>query len=683
MSTRHWLWALAALAVAAMGACIDDEAGPTSIAGGRNAVQVNMDFGTLNPPTGDAVVPLPPVFQLDTINNPTDLFGRGAPDRNPVFVYSGDLDVDAAGPDDRIAARYWFDEPRLPRLQEHLWADNYSANEDILEFERPDRATRIARWDYVSDMDYTGDNDSWYVVGLVRYGTEVRGLVDQLEILVYNGEVVEPDSLVLLGGAPGGYPDHLADFGLVGDAAPPDDWCPDVPAGANPFILGHFRTGPTPHPRDTGANFDGETDADFCFMGNGLWQAGYVDPLHPDSIPFAPNNFESFDLPQYNYLVFWAYDSTTNTILYDQPHMRAQVGIALDLDGNPLPHGFAPFPAPPGHELSAFASYDDFLAAPQVTPGVTSLDMVVYNLKPLASGSSYQVWLFDELTNDAVHVSPTYTLQRPDTVGRDELGIYIIEWVDVEGPGPVTEFNSAVGYRHIIEMRDADLGLAMSDYTYATITIGSSGDGSPVDSPVPACYRYTDQAGTESLKDNIISISGALGAFCKGLTTDRPEQWVAFGSANIDFFSDTAVVLDLHRLARPPLGFYYGVWVVVEEKGTNEGPGAISTYNLGAITRSPPDMEESLEDADIMAPNTEYLTATEIFTAGKYFLWADLPGTFYDACIGTQEGLEGCTVLVTLEPKDGDRSVMGSTSIFAAAVPKQLDSDKLKETETR
>lgn len=681
MSTRRWLWALAALAVAAAGACIDDEAGPTSIAGGKNAIYVGMDFGTLDPPAGDAVVPLPPVINLDTLNNPIDLFGRAAPDRNPWFIQSGDLDIDATMPDNLIAPRYWFDDLRLPRLQEHNYADTYNDNIDYFEFQRPDRSSRIDRWDYRSDVDYTGHDDSWYAVGLARYGTEVRGLVDHLEILVYNGEVAEPDSLVLLGGAPGGYSDHLADFGVLGDAAPPDDYCPDVPAGANPFILAHFKTGPTPYDRDTGANFDGETDADLCFTGNGQWQAGYVDDLHPDSVPFAPNNFESFDLPQYNYLVFWAYDSTTNTVLYDQPHMRAQVGIALDLNGDPLPHGFAPFPAPPGDELSDFSSYEDFLASPQVTPGVNSLDMVVYNLKPLASGSSYQVWLLDELTNEAVRVSPTYTLQRPDTVDYDDLGNPIIEWVDDQGPGTVSEFNSVVGWRHIIELRDADLGFEMSQYTYATVTIGSA-DGSPVDSPVPVCYRYTDQAGTENLQDNDIFVSGALGAFCQELATDRPEEWVAFGSGDAQFLSDTAVAIGLNRLARPPLGYYYGVWVKVEEKGTDQGPGAISAFNLGAITTAPPDME-SLEDADIMASNMEFLTDTEIFTAGKYFLWADLPSTFSDACIGTQEGLSGCSVLVTLEPKAGDPNVMGSTVIFAASVPKQLDSDRLKETESR
>jgi hypothetical protein len=681
MSTRRWLWALAALAIAAAGACIDDEAGPTSIAGGKNAIYVGMDFGTLNPPGGDALMPFPPVQELDTVNNPNDLFGRGAPDRNPVFVYNGDLDIDASGPNDRIANRYWWDEFRLPRLRSHDWDDDYAANMDMIEFERPDRDTRIGRWDYRSDIDYTGGNNEWYVVGLARYGTEVRGLVDHLEILVYDGEVVEPDSLVLLGGAPGGYPDHLADFGLVGDAAPPDDYCPDVPAGANPFILGHFKTGPTPHDRDTGANFDGETDADLCFMGNGLWQAGFENDLHPDSIPFAPNNFESFDLPQYNFMVFWAYDSTTNTVLYDRPHMRAQVGIALDLEGNPLPHGFAPFPGPPGHEQSEFASYDDFLDSPQVTQGVVSLDMVAYNLKPLSAGSAYQVWLFNEVDNNVLRVSPTYTLQRPDTVGFDELGNPDIEWVDAEGPATVTEFTSAAGYRNVIQLSTADIGSDMSDFSYAVITVGSGGDANPLESPVPSCFRYLDKTGTEEREDDAYYRTGTLTSFCTGLATGR-DDWYAFGSGDVQFLSDTAVAIGLNRLARPPLGYYYGVWVRVEEKGTDQGPGPISAFNLGAITTAPPDME-SLEDADVMPSNTEYLTDTEIFTAGKYFLWADLPSTFSDACIGTQEGVQDCSVLVTLEPKAGDPNVMGSTVIFAASVPKQLDSDRLKETESR
>jgi hypothetical protein len=646
MSTRRWLWALAALTVPALYACVDEDAGPTTITG-RPALEVNMDFLAAGLPSGDANVPEPPVVDLDTVNNPTDLFGRGAPTRDPVFVQAGDLDIDKTT--DWIAPRNWFDDPRLPRLIEHAWDDTYGDNIDWLEFQRPDGPTKIGRWDYRSDIDYVGDLDSWYAIGLVRYATIVNGLIDHLEILVYNGQVRQPDSLVLLGGSPGGYPDHQADFWTASG-----DYCPPVPANANPFIMGHFKTGPTVDPKDPGADFDGETDADFCFMGNGLWQAGYTDPLHPDSIPFAPNNLSTFNLPQYNYLVVWEYDRATNTVLYDRPVMRAQVGIELDLNGNPLPHAFAPFPAPPGHELSDFASYEEFLSDPRVTPGVTSLDMTVYNLEPLTGGAQYQVWLFDEVENDVVRVSATHTLQRPDTVGFDELEQPIIEWVDVAAPATVDGFDGAAGYRHVIQLRDADLagaGIKMSQYTHAAITIGGTSDASPLDSPVPVCYRYTNQNETRAdLTDNQIFVSGGVDAFCVGLAADLPA-WKPFGAAQAEFLNVEGFALTLNRVARPPLGYYYGVWLLNTETG--------ASLNLGEITTPPPEMA-SLRDADIQTG--QWVSEGEIFRAGKWVRWADLPAdvTTYNA------------VAVTLEPKAGDPDVM-STVMFMGAIPKDLD----------
>ena len=117
-----------------------------------------------------------------------------------------------------------------------------------------------------------------------------------------------------------------------------------------------------------------------------------------------------------------------------------------------------------------------------------------------------------------------------------------------------------------------------------------------------------------------------------------------------------------------------------------------SVSTVGEITTPPPDMQ-SLMDADSDPNDGVYLTDTEIYEAGKYFLWADLPDSFYADCIGTEEEVDGqtvlvpgpndCAVAVTLEPKAGDQNVMGSPLIFLGAVPKMLHSDRLKEEETR
>lgn len=523
MRTRIWLLAVAVLVIAAaFGGCEDDAAGPDPLTG-RAGIKVGLDFVLLNLPGGDAEISEPPVAELDTATYPTDLFQRGAPSRDPVFVQDGDLDIDKTT--DWSAPRFWFDDPRLPRLREHEYYDTYGDNIDMIEFQRPDRSSRIDRWDYRSDIDYVGDLDFWYAIGLARYATVVRGLVDHLEILVYNGEVRQPDSLVLLGGSPGGYPDHQADFWVNSD--PPDDYCPPVPADANPFIMGHFKTGPTVDPKDAGADYDGETDADYCFLGSGLWQSGYDNPLHPDSVPFAPNNLESFDLPQYNYLVVWAYDRATGTVLYDKPHMRAQVGVDIDLNGDPIPHAFAPLPTAPGKELSMFASYDEFLADPRVTRGVVEVTLAAENLKPLTQGSAYQVWLVDEVENEAVRVSPTYTLQRPDTVGFDELDQPIIEWVNVGDPLTLDSFDGATGRRHVIVLRNADLGgLRLARFTLVVITIGGAEDASPMSSPAPAWYRYQDQNDTrEDPDDNEEFMSGTIAT---GFIPERAAEGIGW-----------------------------------------------------------------------------------------------------------------------------------------------------------
>ena len=645
MSTRTWLLGAAALVVAAaFVGCEDEDAGPTALTG-RAAIMVGLDFVARDLPGGDATA----IAGLDLTNAGSDLLGRAAPSRDPVFVQSGDLDMDKTTA--WIGPRVFFSDPRLPKLIEHVWNDTYGDNIDFLEFQRPDRSSRIDRWDYRSDLDYIGVDNSWYAVGLVRYATVVNGLIDHLEILANDGNTPEPDGLVVLGGSPAGYPDHQADWWLASG-----DDCPVVPAGANPFILGHFKTGPAVDPKDTGANFDGETDADFCFLGSGQWQASHTAPLHPDSVPFAPNSFEPFDLPQYNYLVIWEYDRATNTVLFDRPHMRAQLGVELDLNGNPIRHAFAPFPTAPGLELSEFTDFAEFVADPVVAVTVTAISLIANHLKPLASGSAYQIWLVDDVEREAARVSPVYTLQRPDTVGISDLGEPIIEWVNVADPQTAQSFDGALGLRHIIELSDSDLlaaGIELSQFTHVVFTVGGSADASPLEAPAPAWYRYTDQKGTRAdLFDNDVFLTGSVEFGFIPELADKGIGWQPFGGGTVEFLNVEAFAVGLERLARPPLGYFYGVWLVNEEDG--------STLELGEITTPPPDFA-SLLDADITTG--AFVTGGEILAAAKFAVWAELGADFANFT----------HVRVTLEPKNGAPGVMSETVILEASVPKDLD----------
>lgn len=673
MKTHRWLWLLAALAVPAWYGCVDDEAGPTVITE-RGAIQVNMDAPALRLPTGD-VLTNAGVVDLDTVSHPTDLFDRmtgSAFDTwaSPRYAETYELATDF-GRKTFVGGRQWVadfvpDDPRYPFLIHNAnFGDTYFDNQDKMAFWSPASSygadclpVGTPCWTYSSDYDYMGANDDWYAAGLVRYATKVAGLVDHLEILVNNGVVEEPDTLIPLGGTLAGYPDNQADHWQYNG----NDCVPMI-ADANPFIIGHFPTGPNGDPSDGGADFDGETDADYSICSSGVWGDGGVDV---GAQPLAPNDFTSFDLPSYNYLVWWNYDKATGEILYDEPYVRFQIGNDIDLNGDPIPHAFAPFPTAPGRELSMFDSYEEFLADSRVAGGADVVTMTLYNLKPLQSGYTYQIWLYDEVEGDAVNIEATYTLQRPDTTGFDELGLPIIEWVDEAAPAPASSFDGALGWRHIIRISNRALTtVPMNTFSHAVITIGS-GDAHPDASPVPAAYRYLDQNGTrENFYDNEVFISGPTLFGFETANAGEGTRWSPFGTGLSQFLynpdnGEGGISIGLNRLARPPIGYYYAVWVVDVETGEYTG--------LGEITSPPPEYA-SLMDADI--ETNEWVTEGEIFSGGKWTLWTDLPAD-YLRCINSQV-TDPCHVSITLEPKDGAPGVMSENVIFTADIPKDLD----------
>jgi hypothetical protein len=335
--------------------------------------------------------------------------------------------------------------------------------------------------------------------------------------------------------------------------------------------------------------------------------------------------------------------------------MRAQVGVELDVNGQPIPHAFAPLPTAPGKELSEFSSYPEFLAHPAVAGSAMSIDMILSNLKPLTGGSGYQVWLFDEVEQDAVRISPLYVLQRPDTTGVDELGEPIIEWVNVGDTASVQSFDGAIGLRHVVMVDEAALqagGLSLSQYTHVVLTIGSD-DASPLNSPAPVWYRYTNQNGTRTdLFDNELFLSGSAQFGFVPSLADQGKGWQPFGTGKVQFLNVEGLSVGLERLARPPLGYYYAVWLVNQESGI--------TVPLGEITTPPPQFA-SLRDADIATG--EFVTESEIFAAAKWAEWSELPSDFKSFT----------HVYVTLEPKDGASDLMSPTVLFQAPIPKDLD----------
>jgi hypothetical protein len=679
MKTHRWLWMIAALAVPAGYGCVDDNSGPTHITD-RSAIQVNLDFPLANLPGGD-VVNNAGAVALDTATYPTDLFGRAtgsAWDTWPSPRYSNTYDLATDyGRKSETAGRHWIfklvpDDSRYPFLMENsLWADNYNANADHMRWRSPASSygpdclpAGTPCWAYQSDYDYLGPSDSWFAVGLVRYATKVAGLVDHLEILTKNGVVTEPDTLIPLGGTLLGYPDIQSDHWQYSG-----DDCLPMLADANPFIMGHFKTGPTVDPKDAGADFDGETDADYSICSNGVWSDS--DVLTGQQ-PFADNDFTTFDLPAYNYLVWWAYDKDTGEIFWDQPWTRFQIGNDIDLNGDPIPHGFAPFPTAPGRELSDFDSYAEFLADSRVAGGALDLELTLYSLSELASGVEYQVWLFDDVESATARIDFTYTQQWPDTVGFDPLGLPIIEWNDVSAPATVSGFDGVVGNRHVIYASDAELasaGIVLNSFTHVVITIGAN-DADPNTAPAPVFYRFTEQNGTrDNLWDNapVLAANTTIFGFIPELAQDD-VGWTGFGSGLSQFLNEEGFSVGLERMARPPLGYYYAVWVKDNETGAYAG--------LGEITSPPPEFVP-LYDADISTG--DWVTSGEILAAGKWALWNEEPLSSFTHCI-TSQVTDACTVVVTLEPKDGDHNVMSESIAFIGAVPKDLDRMPKEET---
>lgn len=673
-TTRRWVLGLCACAVPTLTACTDDAAGPTAVTG-RAGLRVGMDFVARSLPSGDVEVTAG-VVDLDTINRPIDLFDRAIPTLplwdSPRVSETFELATDF-GRKNYWAPR-WFkidglsdqrDDPRSPFLVENPNIDPdfgdalYPAAIDMFRVRSPTSfmgqfCTNGPCWTIMMDLDNIGPDSAWVAMGLVRYAVQVNGLVDHLELWV-EGQVLEPDALVLLGGAPGGYPEHQADhWHEQGNNTDPAA-CPQAPSSANPFIFGHARLGATSgnvDPKDPGADFSGETDADWCFTSTGVW-----DDTETGLTPLAPNEFVSFDFPQYNYFVVWEFDEATNTILYDRPLLRAQIGVDLDLNGNPIPHAFAPFPFPIAHAYNVqFPTLEDFLAHPAVAAGAQAVEMIVRDLKPLAGGRAYQIWTYDEVEGETVRVPARYVLQRPDTVGVDELGEPIIQWVDVGDTALVQSFNGEFGHRHVVVVRNRDveeLGIRLSQFTHVVLTIGGNGDADPASYPTPVWYRYTDQNGTrQDLFDNELFLSGSTSVHFDPSRATLAIGWKAFGGGSVEFMSDVGFGVRLDRLARPPLGYYYGIWL------WNEATGA--AVSGGPITTPAPEFA-SLRDADL--ETGPFVTSTEILQSVTWLEWAEVGADFRNYT----------HVLVTLEPKDGVTDRPAPTVVLEAAVPKDLD----------
>jgi hypothetical protein len=277
-----------------------------------------------------------------------------------------------------------------------------------------------------------------------------------------------------------------------------------------------------------------------------------------------------------------------------------------------------------------------------------SLVLVINNLPALAGGQRYQVWLAEEETRAATRIGVRYTMQRPDTTGFDEFdGRPIIEWRDVAPLATVQAFDGTTGFRHILRLTRAELaaaGLDLSGFSHVVVTVGSS-DASPFSAPAPAHFRYRGLS-TAALTAGVVRFGFDPGTAATGL------GWVPFGGGSVEWLNVEGFGLMAQRIARPPLGFFYEVWLVDEA-----GAGRL---RLGEVLTPGPEFA-SLRDADVA--DGEFVTRGEMLRAARYHRWADLGAT----------PDQFAALVIVLKSKDAVADELPMTVIYEAGVPPNLD----------
>ena len=277
-----------------------------------------------------------------------------------------------------------------------------------------------------------------------------------------------------------------------------------------------------------------------------------------------------------------------------------------------------------------------------------SLSLTIQHLAPLSGNNRYQVWLVNPANGTAARINVRYVALRPDTVGFDEFdGTPIVEWREAAPESRAAEFNGTTGYWQRVRFTRGELtadGVDMSAYTHVVVSIGS-GDANPLTSPAPVFFQYAG-LDTEPFTDGVTQFGFDPAAAASG------TGWAAFGGGSVEWLNVEGFGVLAQRIARPPRGFFYELWLVDE--------GRTRRVRLGELLTPAPEFA-SLMDADVQ--DGPFVARGEIIKAGRYVRWADLqatPDQFAD-------------LLVALKPKVGVTEEMPETVVYAAAVPPNLD----------
>jgi hypothetical protein len=446
-----------------------------------------------------------------------------------------------------------------------------------------------------------------YTVALERLGTRVSGAPDHLELLL-DGEVENPDELVPLDGQPGGFP------------AINYNWTTRAACAIKPLL------DPLPNPWYLGAGnalASGQLTLDMCWGPPWSW---YQNQTHavPDSSLVMPNAMSRGVVPQYNYVVLYEGEPPN----LGPPVLRVQMGVDLDMNGNPLRNAFAPFPLA--------AERGALVTRPNVQIAPVSMEFDLRNLEPLAGGATYELWLLDAASGTKLAASADY-FRVTTLFEENEFG----ERVAVERPSPDTVRTggfaglAATNVRHTFRMANTMLGAErMRNYTHLVL---AEPGGSSLDRPA----LWVNLRGEPVATFRFGAFNAADPAASRRFEVD--------GAADGSLWDDQ-LGMQFRRLRRPPPGYFYEVWVV-------DAAGA--ARSLGPITTPAPALAP-LVDADLSV--LENMTETQIIRAAKHLV---LEGA--NAFDLAQYDL----IRLTLEAKRGD-SAMSPTIILQGPVPEAL-----------
>lgn len=608
--SRHTTLVLAAAFAATLAAC-DDLTEPNEHRLGEPAPELALDAAAAGGVPAGTFAVEQFILIADTVGV-RDVFQREGADGYYSLAVAPTRGRYIFDPGVRIAGR----DPRLPALDP--LPDPGRFRTVFARLQGPEWFN-LAIWDFFMRWDGLEPGKA-YTFAIERLATRVNGILDALEFFL-EGEVEQPDELVPLGGTPGGFPAN--DYTFTTNAGCAREPVPVPPP--NPWYLGVFT-----------ASSAGRGTADFCMGTPWLWHRD-TTTLKPDSSIVAVNELRTGVVPQYNYVV--VYEGRAPDL--GPPVIRIQMGVDIDLQGNPIPNGFAPFPVGVDRERA--------IELPNVGAAPRKVRFELRNLEPLAGGAPYEVWLLNAVSGRSIPAVGDYftieTRVETDTLGQQfqvEVPSDTVRTASFQGVG-------AVSVRHAFVVANATIQPErLRAFTHIVVTRPGE-QGAPTDPPL--WVQHLDQAGTpdDPSDDSFLPTDNfRFGAL--DLADPASSRVYRISGSGDGAIWEGQLGIQFRRLSRPPPGYLYEVWLVDASGGAT---------SLGPITTPAPEFA-SLADADAQL-NLDVMTASQILRAAKYVRLSE-------AAIDLSVFKE---VQLTLEPKAGVPT-KGPTLILSGPLPEVL-----------